>query len=408
MEKRQIAILMWGARLALTVAVVLGCSGCRHDVVVDFPGGEKPGGSDPDPKPDDTEAPAGFYLLNQGNMGMNKASIDYYDYSDGVYTRNIYTRANPDAVMALGDVGNQIRIHDGKLWAIINCSNKVEVMRASDCRRIGQVNIPNCRYMAFDGDYVYITSYAGPVLIDDDYNQLGYVSKVNISTLQEEARCTVRFQPDGIAVSPGKIYVANSGGYRPNNYEKTLSVIDIASFTVDREVELGINLNQVVADDRGRIWVSSRGDYYDVAPHVYCYDPSSGKVEKVYDTDASSMWLDGDRLYMLGNTFSYDTMETQAVYTVVDTPTGAILQSGWKGDGIPGWEGAPEFDNIKTPYSVAVDPARGNIYVTDAGNYVNPGYIYAFSSTGRYLWRQRTGDVPASIAFYYSGDDEEE
>ena len=31
----------------------------------------------------------GFFLLNEGNMGSNKASLDYYDYTTGVYTRNI-------------------------------------------------------------------------------------------------------------------------------------------------------------------------------------------------------------------------------------------------------------------------------------------------------------------------------
>ena len=31
----------------------------------------------------------GFFLLNEGNMGSNKASLDYYDYGTGVYTRKI-------------------------------------------------------------------------------------------------------------------------------------------------------------------------------------------------------------------------------------------------------------------------------------------------------------------------------
>lgn len=382
------------ARCALTA---MACSAmlwqsCRHDVVVDYPTGEKPSGS----KPDEVEQgePIGFYLLDEGNMGMNKAAIDYYDYSTGEYTRDIYLQANPDAVMALGDVGNQIAINGDRLWAIINCSNKVEVMRSSDCRRVGQVDIPNCRHMAFDGDYAYVTSYAGPVLIDDNYNQLGYVAKINVNTLQEEARCIVRFQPDGIAVSGGRLYVANSGGYRPNNYEKMMSVIDIASFTVEKEVELGVNLNLVAADPEGKIWVSSRGDYYDVEPALYCYDPATSTVVKTFSTDATSMWMDGDLLYIVGCPFSYETMSAEPSFSVIDTSTLTMLQSGW--------EGAAEFDKIKVPYCVAVDPARGDIYITDAGNYVNPGYLYAFGADGSFKWRQRTGDIPASIAFLYA------
>ena len=35
----------------------------------------------------------GFFLLNEGNMGTNQASLDYYNYETGVYTRNITANA---------------------------------------------------------------------------------------------------------------------------------------------------------------------------------------------------------------------------------------------------------------------------------------------------------------------------
>ena len=36
----------------------------------------------------------GFYLLNEGNMGSNKATLDFYDFATGIYTRNIYAERN--------------------------------------------------------------------------------------------------------------------------------------------------------------------------------------------------------------------------------------------------------------------------------------------------------------------------
>ena len=35
----------------------------------------------------------GFYLLCEGNMGWNKATLDYYDYAYGEYVRNIFSYA---------------------------------------------------------------------------------------------------------------------------------------------------------------------------------------------------------------------------------------------------------------------------------------------------------------------------
>ena len=92
---------------------------------------------------------AGFFLLNEGNMGSNKCTLDYYDYTSGVYRKNIYAERNPGVVQELGDVGNDLAIYGGKLWAVVNCSNLVEVMDAATARHIGQISIPNCRYLAF-------------------------------------------------------------------------------------------------------------------------------------------------------------------------------------------------------------------------------------------------------------------
>ena len=35
-------------------------------------------------------SPKGLYLLNEGNMNANKASLDYLDFTTGIYHRNIY------------------------------------------------------------------------------------------------------------------------------------------------------------------------------------------------------------------------------------------------------------------------------------------------------------------------------
>ena len=115
-----------------------------------------------------SESIKGFFLLNEGNMGTNQASLDYYDYETGVYTRNIYGERNPYEVKDLGDVGNDIQIYGDKLWAVINCSNYVEVMDVNTAKHITKIAIPNCRYLAFKDKYAYVSAYAGPVQIAPD------------------------------------------------------------------------------------------------------------------------------------------------------------------------------------------------------------------------------------------------
>ena len=91
------------------------------------------------------------------------------------------------------------------MYAVINCSNKVEVMDYQTAKRIGQIDIPNCRFIKFAGRYAYVTSYAGPVEINPNYEQIGYVARVDTATLKVVDRCLVGYQPDELEIVDGKI-----------------------------------------------------------------------------------------------------------------------------------------------------------------------------------------------------------
>ena len=173
----------------------------------------------------------GFYLLNEGNMGENKSSLDYFDATEGVYYRNIYAERNPNVIKDLGDVGNDLLIYDNKLFAVINCSHKVEVMDSETAARIDKIDVPNCRYIIGNGDYVYVSSYVGPVQVDPQAPK-GAVFKINANTFEIIGSVEVGYQPEQMTIIGDKLYVANSGGYRVPNYDNTVSVIDLVSFSV--------------------------------------------------------------------------------------------------------------------------------------------------------------------------------
>lgn len=360
------------------LTLLLMASACRHDDVIYIP------------EQVDTGNPvltsvSGFYMLNEGNMGTNKCTLDYYDLLTATYFRNIYASVNPEVPKELGDVGNDLKIYGSRLYAVVNCSNKIEVMDAKDARRIGQIDVPNCRSITFHDGYAYVTSYAGPVEIRPDYSQLGYVAKIDTLTLQEVDRCIVGYQPDGIARSGDYLYVANSGGYRVPNYENTLSVISLATFKEVEKIPITINLNRVVADERGQLWISARGDYYDVEASLICYDTRKHRLTATFPINAAAMWLHGSRLYAVG------VQGADKIYKVIDTENLTMAEEDFITDGT----GA----DLRVPYAVAVHPITSEIYVTDARTYLNPGYLHCYSPEGVHRWSVRTGDIPAHIAF---------
>lgn len=336
----------------------------------------------------------GFYLLNEGNMGSNKASLDYFDATTGIYNRNIYAARNPEVVMDLGDVGNNIMIYGNKMYAVINCSHKVEVLTPDSARRIAQIDIPNCRYaLGHDGN-LYVSSYVGMAQIDPTAPR-GAVFKVDTASLTVTGSVEVGYQPEEMTIIGNRLYVANSGGYHVPDYDNTVSVIDLRTFTVAdvMTIEQSANFHRMDCDSYGRLWLSSRGDYYgNINSDLLVIDPASKQVIKEMGIPVSDMWADGDTLYTISTEWSYVTGQNTVTFAKIDMAAMQVIDRNIIKDGTE--------KSITLPYCIAVDPVTKDFYVCDAKSYVVSGTIYCFNRDGILQWKQTTGQIPASIAFY--------
>jgi len=332
----------------------------------------------------------GFYQLNEGNMGMNRATIDYFDYTTGYYTRDIFSERNPTIVKELGNVGNDIKIYGNKVYAVINCSNYIEVFDVHTAIHVKEIRVPNCRYMAFNGGKAYISSYSGPVEINPNAEK-GFVAEIDTVTLELTRKVEVGYQPDEIAVYDGKLYVANSGGYRVPNYDRTVSVIDLETFKEIKKIDVGINLHRIKIDKRGYLYVSSRGDYYDTPPNLYVIDTRTEKVVKETGIPVSDMWLDDDLLYYYSVAYNKYTGGNEITYGILDTRTMEQISDKVITDGTD--------RDILIPYGIAVNPETKEIFISDAQNYVVTGYVYCYSPEGRLKWRTEGGNIPGHFAF---------
>lgn len=380
--------------LALLCFLALGMQSCRDgDTVISS-------------EPEDTGSKAekgdimGLYLLNQGNMGSNKATLDFLDLSGDngeniIYHRNIYSERNPNEIKELGDVGNDIKIYGSKLWMVINCSNKVEVADAYTCKKVAKIDIPNCRYLAFDGGYAYVSAYVAPVSMRQDA-EVGAVYKVDTLAMKVVDKVTVGYQPDELAVVHGKLYVANSGGYRNPNYDRTVSVIDLKTFKEERKIDVAINLHRCRADKYGQLWVSSRGDYKEVPSRLYWLKPNAaGLMEKggELEVPVSNMCIVGDSLYYIGVQWNETSKKNSIEYGIVNVSQHKVIAHSLSS--------APEIQSIEMPYGIIVNPLKRDFYLMDAKNYVSSGELLHFKADGTFDWRVWTGDIPAEASFVY-------
>jgi YVTN family beta-propeller protein len=331
------------------------------------------------------------FVLNEGQMNQNNASLDFWNAGAGVYERGLFAAANPGAVLGLGDLGNDLGVYGGKLYVVVNGSNKVEVLDVHTGKQLG--TITQCsqpRYVAFGNGQAFVSAYGGGT------NGNGVVLKVDTATLQVVHTIEVRKQPEGLAVVGDRLYVANSGGIAGMSdttaYERTVTEIPLESFTgAFVNIPVAINLHRVAPDGRGNLYVSSRGNYNDVPPRLFVVDPRTRHVVDTIDVPVSNFAVAGERAYVLGMQYSAASNRMEYSYHAIDTRTRAVLDEPFISE--------DARREIVAPYGIAVHPVSGNIYVTDAKTYDIAGKIYCFSPSGEKIAEHGTGVIPAHIAF---------
>ena len=372
-------------KILFTLLAVLLCS-CRGDDPVINPD-MTPIGTPRSLSTFTAGEPTAFFLLNQGNMGSNKATIDYCDFVAGIYYRNIFPSRNPSVVKELGDVGNDLKIHGDRLYAVINASHKVEVMDL-EAHRIGQIDIPNCRNIVFHGGKGYVSSFVGG--IGDIDSPHGAVYEFDIQSLEVTRSVSVGFQPEQMVLVDNNIYVVNSGGYRgydnPDNYERTVSVIDLASFAVVRTIDVGaVNLLRIAADEQEQLWILSQGDYVNTTSTLLVAQPPYNNFENL-NIRCSNFAMHGDKLYY------YDG--NAKTYGIISTTSHSVINTSFITDGTD--------KTIDMPYLITANPSTGEVMIGDAKNYVSSGTLSCYTPQGTLRWRVTTGDIPAALAWVKS------
>ena len=310
----------------------------------------------------------GLYVLCEGNMGSNKARLDYMNLEKGDYYSNWYGAQNPTQLKELGDVGNDVQQYGGRLYAVINCSHKVEVMDIQ-ARHIGQIEISNCRYMAFHGDKLYVSAYVGSVANPE---LLGSVYEVDTATLQITREVKVGHQPDELCVVDDKLYVVNSGGYLIDRYDSTVSVIDLSSFTEIKQIPVGLNPTRIRKDDHQQLWICCQGNYKDIQPQVVVLRDE--QIVRRINMPCANVSISGSTAGILNAADKELRTFKTTDYSLVSSLS---------------------LSSYENPYGLLLTSEA--IYVTDAKNYVSSGVLHCYTLTGKECWTTKTGDIPGHL-----------
>jgi len=345
-----------------------------------------------------TRAQERIILLNEGMWQADNGRVSYFE--DGSIVSNQWFRDKNG--YKLGDTPNDIiQVNENLIAIAINWSNIVQFIRPDGTAVAATEDIPNNRRLCSDGRYVYVSSYGHEceTIYGTQYFDRGYVAKIDLSSFQVVATCEVGYEPEGIALYKGRLFIANTGGYAEqegdHDFETTVSIVNAETMTLERNIDTGVsNLYGEMSQSGRYLCINSPGDYYETPPCGLIFDCEKAlKGEKCfvvfnYPVTYNTTTLDG-KFFAIGSAFSYITGQYEFSYLTID-PMTFITTSGQSGlvHSLPGTLAA-DFMNMEQPYGIYVNPYSGYIYGTDAGSFEGAGYLYQWSPQGKLLGKHK-------------------
>jgi len=300
----------------------------------------------------------GLYVLSEGSFNQNNTTLTWYNSGTGTATTDFFANTNGSK---LGDTGNDMIIYGGKIYIVMNVSSYVEVADALTAKDIKKIDFKTAssaprqpRFAAGYKNKVLVSSYDGTVAV------------IDTASLTIDKFITVGSNPEQVAIYGDNLYVANSGGLNPV-FDSTVSVIDLGSFTETKKITVGLNPGSIAADDAGNIYVGCTGDYASHGPQLVKVNTSTGTVTKAADTAVGKIRFYNGLLYVTGGYLGSAYVRTLSTTDFKQTSSNFVT------DGTV----------IKQPYGLNIDTGTGDVYITDAIDYVSSGLVFCFDKTGK-------------------------
>lgn len=350
-------------RILSVALIALGMTACEKE--------ETDNGSDTN-----TGATVNALVLNEGNWGGNNSSITAINTIDGELVEADWFSAKNNR--GLGDVAQDIVIYGSKAYATVTFSNSLEVidMKTGSSQRVDMGN-RNPRNIAAEGGKLYVSCYNPRSVV-----------RIDTATLSVEATCTLGdFQPEGLAVANGKLFVTSSFIQDGQNYtyDDKVYVVDLGTFATPQTVTVGANPQdiQVIAD--GKLIVNYWGDYGSNPSGTAIIDAATLNVTQtgqaltkmsVYNGKAYGYASEYDASW--NQTISYKTVSADG--TVADFPF--------------------TFSISGNPYGITVNPQNGDIYILSDGNYSMDGTVFCFSANNDLRFMLEAGMLPKKVVFF--------
>lgn len=305
------------------------------------------------------------YVANEGGFNQGNAGLTVYNATAGEVLQNVFESVNEEP---LGDTFQSIYLRNGELYMVVNNSEKIEVCDPFTFERKRTIEgLDSPRYMVFLSDE---KAYVSDLFAD------------GIHVINPEAGTYTDFISTGtwlenMILHNGEVWAANAGG-------ESLYIIDPATDAPDDIVALSAGPNTLAADANGDVWVLCQGDFGEVYPSLYRVNGDTKTVEAAWSFGETMgyggtlrMGPDGQHVYYLlaGDVYKMDIAASEP-------PTAPFIAGG-----------------SRNFYGFHINPATGEIALTDAADFQSTGQVYLYDVDGNETFNFEAGIIPGFVAW---------
>ena len=303
------------------------------------------------------------FVINEGTFQQGNASLTIYDKENqGLYI-DVYQKENG---VGLGDVFQSMIIKDGKCFFVVNNSNKIVVADLTDYSKVGEIpSLSSPRYiLPVSSSKGYVSSLWDHNLAIIDFNSLTITGYIATPGWTEE------------------MVLVNSTAFVTSVKSSAVYLVNTATDLVTDSIVVGTAPKNILADKNGKLW-------------VLCgqYDSPQGKLVRINPQDKTvecsiNLPLDQNNVpEKLRINATRDTL----YYLYNGVQRMAIT------DSVP--ETFLPASHFIVPYGLGIDPDNSEVYVADAEDFTQKGYLLRFTPNGETIDSIKVGYVPS--AFYF-------
>jgi hypothetical protein len=305
-------------------------------------------------------------VVNEGNFRSGNGSLSFFSYDSSKIFNDVFLDANQ---RTLGDIPYSMSFSGANAYIVVNNSGKIEVVQTKDLKSVKTVaGLISPRYISFvSDDKAYVSSlYSDSLAVFDAVTNTvsGYIN--------------VKRSSESIVVSWSKAFIGRWAG------DNKIIVVNTLSDQVNDSIEVGMEPESMVIDRNETLWVLCNGGWQrQYFAELIAINTVSNTIDRRFifpsvNDSPTCLRIDGsgENLYFLLN---------------------GVRKMSISASELPSGDFIPALG--RNLYKIGIHPVSGDIFITDAADYQQKGYLLRYKSDGGFIGSYQAGIIPGTISF---------